>query len=159
MEFMVEDLEFLLRVLLAGALAGVLGWERESLGKPAGFRTHVLVGMGATLVIGVGEGLADLFSRYGELLRFDPMRLTEAVLVGIGFLGAGSIITRRHREDVSGLTTAAGLWATGAVGLTVGVGREVLALGVTAIIFVVLRVLGYVEKRHRRNVRPDAPTS
>lgn len=154
-----SDIEFLLRVAISALLAGVLGWEREATGKPAGLRTHMLVGIGATLVVAIGEGLADRFSPHGEHLRFDPMRLVEAVMVGVGFLGAGTIIRRGGESDISGLTTAAGLWTTGAVGLAVGAGRVILAVGVTGVVYLVLHILGRWERRARQLRAPGERSS
>lgn len=142
-----SDLEVLLRLVVALVFAGIIGWERESLGKPAGLRTHVLVGVGAALSVAVADSVAERFVAYGDLLRFDPIRVMEAVLTGIGFLGAGTIILRRGSDRVSGLTTAASIWATAVVGLAVGTGRYILAGGATAILFVVLRGLMVVEQR------------
>lgn len=150
------DLENLLQVVVAALLAGVLGWERESLGKPAGLRTHLLVAVGATLAMAVGDSIIARFNDgLSDWLRMDPLRVMEAVLTGIGFLCAGTIISRRDREQVSGLTTAASLWATAVVGLAVGAGRYVLAAGATAIIFGILRGLGYLEHRHDLAGRRD----
>jgi putative Mg2+ transporter-C (MgtC) family protein len=153
------ELETLLRILLAAVLAGLLGWERESTGKPAGLRTHILVGIGAAMVVAIGKGLAASFDDYGQQLRFDPMRLVEAVMVGLGFLGAGTIIQRGREGSVTGLTTAAGLWTTGAVGLAVGAGRELLAAGVTVLVFLVLRVLGRWEQRAKSPRPPPGPAA
>ncbi len=144
---MSTDLSALLRLGLALVLAGILGWERETLGKPAGLRTHILVGVGAALAVAIGDGLINQYAAHGGGLRFDPLRIIEAVLTGIGFIGAGTIMFRRGQDRVTGLTTAASLWATATVGLAVGAGRLVLATGATVIIFIVLRVLGWLETR------------
>ena len=151
------DLETLAHLSVALLLSGVLGWERESLGKPAGLRTHILVGVGAALAVGVGNGLIeDLATDEASLMRVDPLRVMEAVLTGIGFLGAGTIIARQRGEHVSGLTTAASIWTTAVIGLAAGVGRYALAASATAIIFVVLRGLGYLE--FRKEIREGKST-
>ena len=141
------ELTILLRLVVALVLTGVLGWERETVGKAAGLRTHMLVGFGAALFVGLGETLVQGFRKYGDLQQFDPTRVLEAVVAGVSFLGAGSIFFARGMDRVRGLTTAASLWATAGVGLAAGLGRYVLALGATALLLVVLRVLLRLEPK------------
>ena len=104
-----DDLSVLLRVLVACVLAGILGWERESAGKAAGLRTHILVGVAAVLFTVIGEFMAVSFRAYGDHVRFDAANLVGAIVTGISFLGAGMIIFRKEQRDVRGLTTAAGI--------------------------------------------------
>ena len=145
---MSSDLDILLKLLLAAVLSGVLGWEREAFGKQAGLRTHILVGMSAAMFVGLGGALMSHFGRGVEDMRYDPIRVIEATVAAISFLGAGTIFVSRDRgETVKGLTTAAALWATAGVGLAVGLDRYVLATGTTVLIFVVLHVLGRLERR------------
>jgi putative Mg2+ transporter-C (MgtC) family protein len=141
------EIEVLLRSLAALVFSAVVGWERETLGKPAGLRTHMLVGVGAALFVGLGELLVIEFNSYGDKLRFDPIRIIEAVVTGVSFLGAGTIFFAREEQRVQGLTTAASLWTTAAIGVAAGLGRYVLAAGVTILLFTVLRVLGWIERR------------
>ena len=141
------ELEVLLRFAAALVLSAVVGWEREKLGKPAGLRTHMLVGAGASLFVGLGELLVLEFRQFGELQRVDPMRIIEAVVTGVSFLGAGTIFFAQGEHKVKGLTTAASLWTTAAVGIAVGLGRYLLAAGVTLMLFVVLHGLGWLEAR------------
>lgn len=142
------DLLILLKLVIAAVLSGVLGWERESYGKQAGLRTHILVGLSAALFVALAESMVEHFDRRYDDLRFDPIRVLEAVVAGISFLGAGMIfVSRDDREKVKGLTTAAAVWATAGVGVAVGLGRYVVASGATALIFVVLHVLGRMEQR------------
>jgi putative Mg2+ transporter-C (MgtC) family protein len=136
-----EELTWLGRLAVAMALAGILGWEREKVGKSAGLRTHMLVAFGAALFAILGEALVEDFSRYGERLRFDPIRILEAVLTGVGFMAAGMIFLARDEERVKGLTTAAAIWATAGVGVATGVGEYVLAVGGTILVFVVLHLI------------------
>jgi len=134
-----DDLPLLLRLLAAGACGAALGWERESAGKSAGVRTHILVAVGAALFV----ELAELTMRQAggsAVLRLDPI---QAVAVGIGFLGAGLIF--RAEERVHGLTTAAAIWATAAVGYACGIGHLALAAGATILLLVVLRLLARFE--------------
>ena len=144
MEFEVQSL---LRLALAIVLCGALGWERETIGKAAGLRTHILVGMGSALFVLLAHYLVRDFRDYGDLLQFDPTRVLEAVAAGVSFLGAGTIVFARGSEKVRGLTTAASLWTTGGVGMAVGLGEYVLAIGATVMLLVVLRLLLVIERR------------
>jgi putative Mg2+ transporter-C (MgtC) family protein len=122
----------LLRLLLAAALGGVLGYEREHQGKAAGLRTHMLVAMGAALFV--------LVPQQAGMAVPDLSRVIQGVVAGIGFLGAGAII-KNHRDtegDVQGLTTAAGVWLTAAIGIACGLGREATAVLSTLLALLVL---------------------
>lgn len=136
------DLHILLRLAVIIVLAGILGWERENLGKAAGLRTHILVGFSATLFVALGETMVTYFSGYGDKLRFDPIRIIEAIVAGVSFLGAGTIFLVKDEQRVAGLTTAAALLATASVGIAVGLERYALATAATALVFLVLRGLG-----------------
>lgn len=150
------EVEVLVRFMAALAFSAVVGWEREKVGKPAGLRTHMLVGGGAALFVGLGELLVIEFNSFGDRLRFDPMRIIEAVVTGVSFLGAGTIFFARDGQKVQGLTTAASLWTTAAVGIATGLGRYILAAGVTLLLFVVLHGLGWLEARAaHKNTRPS----
>ncbi len=145
------DWNILLRLVVSLLLAGALGWEREAAGKPAGIRTHMLVGMGATLFVALGEIFVVRFAAHGDVIRFDPARIIEAVVTGVSFLGAGMIfVAHRRHETVHGLTTAASIWVTAALGMVIGVERYVLAVGTTTLVLVVLRLLRSVERRFGR---------
>src|SRR5687767_15220441 len=110
--------ELSLRVLAALVLGGLVGFEREFSDQPAGFRTHILVSLGAMLFTVVGAyGMVDFAA---EDINFDPTRIAAQVVSGIGFLGAGAIL--REGLNVKGLTTAAALWVTAAIGVAVGFG-------------------------------------
>jgi putative Mg2+ transporter-C (MgtC) family protein len=145
---MAYDAELLLRVLVAGLLSGALGWERQSAGKPAGFRTLLLVGMAACLFVVAGEAAAINYPAAASSIRIEPFALVQAVAVGIGFLGAGVVFLSHDGSHVIGLTTAASVWATAAIGLTVGFGRYLLAAGTTILILITLRVLTRFDHSH-----------
>jgi putative Mg2+ transporter-C (MgtC) family protein len=145
---MIYDGELLLRVVVAGFLTGLLGWERQSAGKPAGFRTLLLVGMAACLFVVAGEAAAVTYPAGASSLRVEPFQLIQAVAVGIGFLGSGVVFLTRDGTHVMGLTTAASIWATAAIGLTVGFGRYLLAGGTTVLMLVTLRVLRRFDSSH-----------
>jgi putative Mg2+ transporter-C (MgtC) family protein len=110
----------LTRLMLAAVLGGVLGYERENQGKAAGIRTHMLVAMGSALFV--------LVPQQAGMTIPDLSRVIQGIVAGIGFLGAGAIIKNRGEDDVQGLTTAAGVWMTAAIGIACGLGRESTAL-------------------------------
>ena len=137
-----DDLSLLLRVVAAGALAAVLGWEREEAGKSAGLRTHILVGVGAALFVMLAEATSRAAGgTAASVLRLDPL---QGVAAGIGFLGAGLIF--KSEDRVRGLTTAASIWATAAVGFACGIAHYVLAVGATVIVLGVLHLLERFEQ-------------
>lgn len=129
-------------------LGGVIGFERELKNRPAGFRTHMLVAGAAALLVGLGDLIATHFSaQYPEqLLRVDPIRLIEAVVTAVGFLGAGAIF-RRSGDSVSGLTTAASLLMVATIGIAAGLHAQFLALTATVLTLGVLVILAWVERR------------
>jgi putative Mg2+ transporter-C (MgtC) family protein len=129
----------LVRLLLAALLGGVLGYEREHKGKAAGVRTHMLVAMGAALFV--------LVPQQGGMQIADMSRVIQGVVAGIGFLGAGAIIKNHSEENVQGLTTAAGVWMTAAIGVACGLGRESTAVLGTLLALVVLALMPRVVDR------------
>jgi len=134
--------EVLLRLLLASLLCGAIGFERETRDQPAGFRTHILLGLGAALFTLVSAYGFESFTRaalQGGGLQFDPTRIAAQIIAGVGFLGAGAII--RQGGDVRGLTTAASLWATSAIGMAVGAGYLFGAAATTALAMATLYAL------------------
>ena len=143
------DLGIVLRLLIAMVLTGFLGWERESAGKAAGIRTHLLVGIGTVLFVALGDLFITRYQHLGEIMRSDPIRIVEAVVTGISFLGAGTIFLSKDKGRVEGLTTAASILATAAVGMIVGLEKYFLAVVSTLIIFCVLRLLTFIEVKDR----------
>jgi putative Mg2+ transporter-C (MgtC) family protein len=125
-----EPWELVLRVLAAAALGGAIGFEREFADQPAGFRTHILVALGAALFTLVGSYGVEPFVGEGSGVRFDPTRVAAQVVTGIGFLGAGAIL--QQGVNVRGLTTAASLWVTAAIGTAVALGYWSGAIATTA---------------------------
>lgn len=128
--------ELVLRLLLAGALAGLLGVERELTDQPAGFRTHILVGLGAALfaIISAYGFQSIVAGSHSPSDSADVTRVASQIVVGIGFLGGGAII--KYGANIRGLTTAANLWITAAIGTAVGIGMLLLGT-VTALIALV----------------------
>lgn len=134
-----------IRLVLSIALSGLIGIERESIKRPAGFRTHILVCVGSTLVMLVGLYIFEEYKYYSNL---DPARLGAQVISGIGFLGAGTII--KEGVSVKGLTTAASLWATACVGLAIGAGFYIGAIAATILIFITLLLFSHFEDNFLR---------
>jgi len=143
----VLDLEAGARLAFALLLSGVIGWEREKHRRPAGLRTHMLVGMSATLVVIIAGSAVTASQGLGDMVRFDPTRVIQAIVTGISFLGAGTIVLTRSHRRVQGLTTAASILATSCIGITVGFGRYLLASISTLLVFGVLAVLRELESR------------
>ncbi len=130
--------EIALRLLLAVLLGGIVGLEREALEKPAGFRTHILVALGAAMFT-----LVSWYGFWGT--GADPTRIAANVVVGIGFLGAGTIW--RHGTGIGGLTTAASLWTVAAIGMAVGTGMYLQAVLGTFAVVVVLHLFPRIDAR------------
>jgi putative Mg2+ transporter-C (MgtC) family protein len=123
----------LLRLILAAGLGALLGYEREAMGKSAGMRTHALVGLGAALFVGVP---------YIANVSDDAVsRVVQGLVAGIGFLGAGAIVKGRPGEEIVGLTTAATIWTTAAIGMAVGLGRDLSAIVAAVGALLILRVM------------------
>lgn len=146
---MESEYTILLRALIALMLCGVLGWEREAAGKSAGIHTHMLIGLASTLFVTLAELLIDEFRTEGDSMRFDPTRVLEAVVTGVSFICAGTIFMAGDKQCVKGLTTAAAIPVTAAVGVMVGLDRYLLAAGVTALTFLVLHILGFLTHRNK----------
>ena len=145
----------LCRVAAAIGLAAPLGWEREQRDRPAGLRTHLLVAASAATFIVVAESWIGRFEGDPDHLRLDPLRAIEAVAASIGFLGAGTIF--RSKEGIHGLTTAASLLATAAIGVLCGTGHYVLAVGITTLVLVVLVPIHWLERRMGTSTAQDPP--
>ncbi len=146
------EYEFLLRLLMAAVLGGLIGLEREYRAKEAGFRTHFLVAMGSALFMIVSAyGFTDAMN--DDLQRWDVSRIAAQVVSGIGFIGAGTIIFRKTENVVVGLTTAAGLWVTAAIGLACGGGMYVLSIGSTLMVLVGLEAFNYFLHKFDKKVK------
>ncbi|WP_092287986.1 MgtC/SapB family protein [Halopseudomonas sabulinigri] len=128
-----------LRLVLAVLLGGLLGLEREQQGKEAGVRTHMLVSLGAALFVLV----PDIAGAMDDAMS----RVIQGVVAGVGFLGAGTILKRNANDEVKGLTTAAGIWLTAAIGVTIGLGHESTALLAAGMAFIILHLVPLLIKR------------
>ncbi|WP_244445090.1 MgtC/SapB family protein [Oceanobacillus jeddahense] len=143
-QFIGEDfLVIVSRLFIALILSGLIGFEREINNHSAGFRTHILVGVGSCLMMILSIfGFITFMEQYDEI-RFDPARIPSYVISGIGFLGAGTIIV--YGGTIKGLTTAASIWAVAGIGLVVGAGMYSVAIVTTLIILISLIFLNRME--------------
>lgn len=130
---MIELLDTTLKIILSVALSSLIGYERGRRHKGAGMRTHILVGVGSTLIVLTS---LHLFDTYKGVATIDPTRMITGIVTGIGFLCAGAIIQAESR--VRGLTTAAALWIVSGVGIAVGAGHYSAAIIVSIVVFLVL---------------------
>jgi putative Mg2+ transporter-C (MgtC) family protein len=153
----INELDIILRIILATVLSALVGIEREFHHKPAGLRTNVMVGLGSCLFTLVSIRAADLFP---ELRTVDPTRIAAQIVTGIGFLGAGTILFEKDRSSVVGLTTAATLWVVAAIGTAIGMGLYVEALVGTLMVFftflILSKVVSQVRKRTEHHPAHDA---
>ena len=132
-----QMVSLMIRLLTAMVLGALVGVQRESSGKPAGLRTHILVAMGGALFI-----LAPLEAG----MELDGIsRVIQGLVTGIGFIGAGAILKLQEKREIEGLTTAAGIWMTAAIGIAAGLGRWGLALASTALTWITLSIIGRIE--------------
>lgn len=154
---MEQELDLLVRLLAAFVLAGALGWERETAGKAAGLRTHLLVGVASALFVVLGHAATTGFPGDPESVRLEPMALIQAVAVGVGFLGSGVVRVRTGDRRPQGLTTAASIWACAAVGMCAGFGKYVLGAGATLLLLITLRGVAYLEEMRERKEHRTAP--
>lgn len=144
---MLPTWEIAVRLLLAAALGGVIGFDRERHTWAAGLRTHMLVCLGAALAMIVSAfAFHDVLQQYPRTV-LDPSRIAAQVISGIGFLGAGTIMFLHRENVIRGLTTAAGLWTVAAIGLAVGGGMYAAAVIATAVAWVILAILKPLERR------------
>ena len=130
------------RIVIAGLLGGIIGAEREFRAKIAGTRTHLLVAVGAALMM--------IVSRYGFDGQGDPGRVAAQIVSGIGFIGAGAIMV--NRKAVHGLTTAAGIWVAAGIGMAVASGMYAIGIATTVISLIGLEVFGWFFRKHKAEV-------
>lgn len=144
-QFFIENSDLILKLILALVLGMLVGAERFWVHKEAGMKTHAMVSLGSALFIIISEMIVV---KYFDTASFDPTRIASQIIVGIGFLGAGSIIL--HGSRLTGLTTAGGLWVTAGIGMATGFGFFALATIVTVLILFVLIVVNIIEKPLRK---------
>ncbi|MBQ1230617.1 MAG: MgtC/SapB family protein [Clostridia bacterium] len=144
----VNSITVMIRILLAAMAGGLVGIEREIHGRAAGLRTHMLVALGAALSALIGVCLSAQMAQMG--VASDVQRTGAQVMSGIGFLGAGTILVKKGNSHISGLTTAAGLWATAAIGLAVGYGLYLAAFCAVLLVILAFTLVSHLEFRLMR---------
>jgi putative Mg2+ transporter-C (MgtC) family protein len=138
--------QYILPIFIGALLGGAIGLEREYRSKEAGFRTHFLVGLGSALFMVLSmHGFDGFEGQPGVIIQRDPARMAAQVVSGIGFIGAGTIIFQKN--VVKGLTTAAGLWVTSAIGMTAGVEMYDVAVAATIMVLVCLEAMNFLHHR------------
>lgn len=142
---LLDQLQIVGYVALAMVLCAFVGIEREMADKPAGFRTHMLVGGAAALLVKLSGVIVDSLALSSSLIQVDPIRVIEAIIAGVSFLGAGTIFRRTDKETTEGLTTAASLLFVAGIGVSVATGQLVLAVCVTLMALLVLRGAGWLQ--------------
>ncbi|GKT24888.1 MgtC/SapB family protein [Acidovorax sp. SUPP3334] len=135
------------RLGIAGLLGGLLGWERENKGKAAGLRTHMLVSMGAAMFV--------LVAQQAGISAGDNSRVLQGIVAGVGFLGAGTILKGDGEGQVKGLTTAAGIWLTAAIGVAAGLGLEATAVLSTLLALAIFNAVPLVQRMTMRHGDSD----
>lgn len=148
--FAVTDATLILRLTVAALLGLLIGAERSRVGKRAGMRTYALVSLGACLFV-VMSGVVGFAA--AASFTFDPLRVASQIVVGIGFLGAGVIFVQRH--ELTGLTTAAGLWVAAGIGATCGYGLFVIASYVTFLTLFIFEAMWYIEEHFIKTAQTD----
>lgn len=135
------QLWLLLDVFIACVLSGAIGYEREVQAKPAGFRTHMIVGGASALLVGLADvSVAVNLPEYKEVLDVDPIRIIQAIIIGISFIGAGTILKSSEERHVSYLTTSATILFSSGLGICVALRQYVLAVGVTILVVMINNV-------------------
>lgn len=145
--------DILVEVVVAVFLGGLIGAEREMADKPAGWRTHMFVSGAAALLTSLAFLLVERFAIEGQqrVIQTDPVRVVEAIITGVSFLGAGTIF-RARGEQVQGITTAASLLFSASIGIAVALRELGLAICVTVLAIVILRVLGIIESHSQKKI-------
>ena len=144
-QFFTQNSEIILRLFLAVILGTCIGAERILVHKEAGMKTHALVSMGAAVFVIISEMMAIKYMTSGG---FDPSRIASQIIVGIGFLGAGSIMFQN--SQLRGLTTASGLWVTAGIGIASGFGLYSLAVIATVFVLLIFVAMNFIEKPIRK---------
>ncbi len=157
-----EEIDILLKVIIAVCMGGIIGIERELAKKPAGIRTHMFVAGAAALVMALSTVVIDKFARDFGNVQSDPVRIIEAIIVGISFIGAGTVLKSEKDHNVYYLTTAASILFASAIGITVALDRISLAIALTILVVIINVVVGGIEqkyfgksKRHVDDIHPS----
>ncbi len=152
MEIITSNWDVLVRLLVAMVLGGLLGLEREFAHKMAGLRTYSLISVGSALFVIISIIVAAQFS---NSTVFDPLRVASNIVVGIGFVGAGVMILREAEHRPAGITTAAGLWVSAAIGMAAGFGLYAAAFFGTVVSLFILFVLSFADRKIREKAERE----
>jgi len=146
---MIYELRILLHVVIAAILGGVIGYEREKTNKPAGIKTNMIVGGSVALLVSMGEAITIHFQEMGltEVIETDPTRIIQAIIVGVSFIGAGTVMQVQKVYKVKYLTTAASILYSTGLGISVALDHYVLAIGLTVFILIIYYPVKWVEDK------------
>ncbi|WP_224998860.1 MgtC/SapB family protein [Cesiribacter sp. SM1] len=136
---MIEELNQFMNVLVAALLTGAIGWEREQRNMPAGLRTNMIVGVSAALLVILGHMMVEFYDTMdaGASLQYDPLRVVQAIIVGVGFIGGGTILKVADKEKIRYLTSAATILISAGIGIAVALERYLLSLLVVGLILTI----------------------
>ena len=145
----IYELGILLKVVIAAVLSGIIGYEREKTSKPAGIKTNMIVGGSVALLVVLGEAITLHFKDLGlsEIIRTDPTRIIQAIIVGVSFIGAGTVMQVEKIYKVKYLTTAASILYSTGVGISVALDHYILAIGLTIFILVIYYPVKWIEEK------------
>lgn len=143
------ELRILLHVVIASLLGGVIGYEREKTEKPAGIKTNMIVGGSVALLVSLGEAITVHFQELGlsEVMQTDPTRIIQAIIVGVSFIGAGTVMQVQKVYKVKYLTTAASILYSTGVGISVALDKYLLAVGLTIFILIIYYPIKWIEEK------------
>lgn len=155
------ETQYILRLVVAAVCGGIIGYERKNRSKVAGVRTHCVVACASSMMMILSKyAYLDVTEMYGDLMKIDPSRIASGVVSGIGFLGAGMIFI--NKKTVTGLTTAAGIWATSGIGMAIGSGMYWIGGAATLIILLIQIILHMTPKlhvSHNKDLQPEEANS
>lgn len=146
---MMYELKILVHVILASLLGAIIGYEREKTDKPAGIKTNMIVGGSVTLLVSMGESITIHFQQLGlsEVMQTDPTRIIQAIIVGVSFIGAGTVMQVQKDYKVKYLTTAASILYSTGVGISVALQQYILAVGLTLFILIIYYPIKWIEDK------------
>ena len=144
-----EELWVLLDLIIAIILTGIIGIERELKDKPAGFSANMMVGVAAALLVSIGNFVTEDYATHGfaNNLRFDPLRIIKAIVVGVGFIGGGTVLKLHKKEKVTHLTSAATILMSTGVGIAVGTQKYIIAVGLTLVVYIINHKIHKLEEK------------
>jgi putative Mg2+ transporter-C (MgtC) family protein len=144
-----DQLWVLLDVFIAAIFSGIVGIERQKARKPAGLRTHMIVGSVSCLLVSLGSTMGTIFYNfpYHEALRIDPLRIIQAIILGVSFIGAGTILKSERDERVRYLTTSATILFSAGIGISVALQQYVLAFGVSLMALLINNIFRYIDEK------------